>query len=348
MAPFDVFRQQDHVEQNMLTFEQAGYVGGFRDDERVELSGSVGFTPIGISEGDFGVDWGGERHLAMNFNRYVFPDPDIRSVSFFNGMTFFKEPLPGDVGGTIWSAVARPPAETRGMNVQALIRLENGTWLREDWTFFQHRQFCRDVAAERIQELIVITTNSVPERDYVTTSPANFEQGNRIMVNDMGCYRWEGSITQVEQSENGFHMELSVRDVAFERDHNQVGPLGGSWNINYVPIRGEVEWRVSGFQGECTLSGQGSAPVSNLHALATYNFWMDGPLHRGAQGTVSTTVKQEYRLNCPDSSELVEFTPAITFPLSTEVAKLQLGHEFTGTTIFSPFEVTWNLQAVRE
>lgn len=347
MAPFDFFRQQDHVEQNVLTFEQAGYIGGFRDDERVELGGSVGFTPIGISEGDFRVDWGGERHLAVNYNRYVFPDPEIRSVSFFNGMTYFKEPFQTQEGGTIWMAVPRPAEETRGMNVQALIRTADDTWLREDWTFYTHRQFCRDVAAERIQELIIITTNSVPERGYETHSPENFELGNRVWVSDVGCYRWEGSITQVEQS-TGFHMELTVRDVAFERDPNQVGPFGGSWNINYIPVRGEMEWRVSGFQGECTLSGQGTAPIQKSHSLFTYNYWVDGTFHRGAQGTVSTSVIQEYRQDCPDFSEMVEFTPGISFPLSVEPDQLPLGFEFAGHSSFYPIEVTWNLQAVRE
>ncbi len=354
-APFDFLRQLDGIQQDPDTFRDQGFgfYSSFRDhDERVELGGSVHYAEIGVSDGSFTVDWGGEDHLAMTYNSYLFTDPQIASVAVYNGMTFSVEDFDTGDGSKIWTFVPRPEEETRGLMVQALIKYTGQDWLLEDWTFYPYKNFCRDVTAERIEELIIITSNSVPEKGYKVSPPGPeiITDDTRVWVSDMGCNRWEGSLEQVETAESGFRMETKVTGLVLERDPSQASPpCCGGYNVNYLPVAGTLEWRASGTQGECSVSGSGTAPLEQHQSFFTYNYYHEGPHYRTAVGTVGTDVEQHYMLNCPDETFVYSFYPTITFPLSdTPVQVFEVGSSFFGTSHYPPYDVTWDIQAVQQ
>jgi hypothetical protein len=354
-APFDFFRQEDGVEYSPDAFADEGYgdLQTFRHhDEIVQFGGRVGDESIGVNESDFLVDWGPEWHLSFTYNSYKFPDPDVSSVAFYNGMTFSADLTEIEGFGKIWSPVSRPPEEVRGLTVQALIKYAGQDWQLEDWTFYPYKTFCRDVTSERIEELIIITANSVPELGYEVEPPSagSVAAGPRIWVSDVGCARWEGSMESVQTGEDGFRMEITANDLAIVRDPAQAGaPCCGGYNVNYVIADGELEWEVSGQVGDCTASGNGTAPIENLHVMSTYNYVPEGPVHRVAQGALNTNTEQHYSLDCPGEDVDEPFYPAITFPLSETLLEVDiLGSEFFGTTTLGPITVTWNLHAVKE
>lgn len=44
--------------------------------------------------------------------------------------------------------------------MEALIKIEGQPWTTEDWTRLPDREFCRSKPAERIEELVIIFSNS--------------------------------------------------------------------------------------------------------------------------------------------------------------------------------------------
>ncbi len=347
-APYDFFRQQDSVQQSPDAFADQGY-GSFatfrHHDEPVKLDSFVGYEQI-TNEGDFSPDWFGDEHLSMTYNSYLFPDPEVRSVAFYNGMTFSADQVETEAG-KLWQPMPRPAEEIRGLTVQALIKYVGQGWQLEDWTYYQYKNFCRDVTAERIEELIIITANSVPERNYQVQSPDN---GPKVWVSDMGCNRWQGSVRMEQTDPDGFHLTVEVPELVLERDPSEAGtPCCGGYIVNYLPVGGTLEWQADGMIGQCTVSGSGTAPLQQYHSFATFNYVPEGAYHRAAGGTVATDVEQQYSLDCPDFHDVLPFYPSITFPLSeTPVEVFEVGSSFFGTSRVDPVEVTWDLQAVRQ
>ncbi len=126
-------------------------------------------SPVTLPEG------GGEKkitmeadvpHLAARYYDFSFSDPQVSKVRYENADRFFTG------------------AEPRA-HVEALIKIEGQEWTTEDWTSLPEREFCRTKPDERIEELVIIFSNSEWEnRNHVldpgTPSPT-------LWFNDTPC-----------------------------------------------------------------------------------------------------------------------------------------------------------------
>jgi hypothetical protein len=110
------------------------------------------------------------RPLAAYYYHFVFPRDDVSSVTFYN--PFKSNPDPD-------------------AKVQVLVKM-GGAWQEpKDWTTTVRSQsFCRDRRAERIEELLIILTNSNwedPNHVLKAYSPM------RLVATNVGCWRWRGT-----------------------------------------------------------------------------------------------------------------------------------------------------------
>jgi uncharacterized protein (TIGR03437 family) len=109
-------------------------------------------------------------HLAARYFRFEFLDEDARSVAFTNPFRLESQPT---------------------ARVQALVKIENADWKFEDWTEDKVRAFCRDVKSERLEELVLIFTNSEWEdRNHKLKPP----EPPRLTVTNVGCWQWKGEV----------------------------------------------------------------------------------------------------------------------------------------------------------
>jgi hypothetical protein len=99
-----------------------------------------------------------------------------------------------------------------------------GQWRApEDWTADDAKYFCRDRVDERIEELVLIVSNSDPDPNAApVVLPANpaFE----LSASNVGCWKWQGSATRQIISDDGVQSgDNTARaiNLVFE-------PLGGT------------------------------------------------------------------------------------------------------------------------
>lgn len=104
---------------------------------------------------------------SMFFERLIFTDNTVSSVLVSNPI-----PLHGDVTRT---------------RLQTVMKI-NGQWRpAEDWTSDVTKFFCRDKQGERLEELILIVSNS----EGVTTLPAEYPL--MVSTSNVGCWKWQGT-----------------------------------------------------------------------------------------------------------------------------------------------------------
>jgi hypothetical protein len=105
-------------------------------------------------------------HLAALYYEFTFSDPEVNKVRFVNGDRFFSG--------------AEPRAK-----VQALIKIEGQGWTYEDWTDLPERKFCRTKPEERLEELIIIFSNSEWQDRLDVLDPGS--PGPSLVYNDQPC-----------------------------------------------------------------------------------------------------------------------------------------------------------------
>jgi hypothetical protein len=197
-------------------------------------------------------DSGLVEHVAMGMSRHVFVDPNVRSVLFDNM-------LQGVRGAHIW----------------ALLKV-GGQWQVEDWTDRRYPQYCRQLAGERLEELVILVTNSVfDDRDYVLDYPAAPGQYPMLYFTNVACGEWQGTITTLRgYADEGFeHWEATETNVTFVRAPERVGPDQGGMMTWKVQEGSTTRW--SGYESynEChTLPKQVDVPIqpdlSGLNVVA--------------------------------------------------------------------------------
>ncbi|MEW6684217.1 MAG: Ig-like domain-containing protein [Nitrospirota bacterium] len=115
-----------------------------------------------------------------------------------------------------------------------------GQWRTpEDWTADADKYFCRDKVGERLEELVLIVSNSDPDPNAApVTLPTNtpFE----LSASNVGCWKWQGSATRQIISDDGVQSsEYTARgtDLVFEPQGDTaaggvlfLAPIAGSAN----------------------------------------------------------------------------------------------------------------------
>jgi hypothetical protein len=306
--------------------------------------------------GEIEVRMGGSRDIAMQlkvdlprlsttYKHFNFTDDSARSIAFWNGATFnlkLEELLPIGIQYKPDTATAD---EKLGARVQALIKLRGQDWQVADWTNVPYMTFCRDMLSERIDELVLIISNSeFKNRDRKLQPPG---LAPVLFASNMGCYQWKGT-TSYTSNLSGLTTIITA-DATFTREATSQSPPFVTYKATGTGL-----WSVS---GECAGSGNFQIEPQNS-VLLTYNYTpTEGTFHRTYAGGGSSSPPG--RLTCRGGAT-VPFaggswltTPAQPFlPGIPETRFLYL--DATGTLMIDSYkplgggEWRWRLESQRQ
>jgi hypothetical protein len=162
-------------------------------------------------------------HMATSYRRFVFTDDRVHSVVFNNTLA-----------GVPHAAV------------QALAKI-NGQWHGPlDWTGRATNVFCRDIAAQHIEELVIIISNS----DWETKGKLQPASPPTLTAYTSGCPDFVGTASVVEH-DGSIVLTVNVSGLRFQYIKTE-GPLV-RYELTESPV---VTVRASGGTGGCTWSGE--------------------------------------------------------------------------------------------
>jgi hypothetical protein len=220
-------------------------------------------------------------HLAARYYHFSFKTDDARSIAFRNGSRFAHEDEPT-------------------AHVQALYKLEGEQNWRpyEDWTKLQSKAFCRDKKSERLQELLIIVSNSEWQDPAKVLDPGD---DPKVVMTNIGCWSWEGEATGTYINKGAWTM-VSTAKVTFERSRSP-GMVEG-YGENYHLVKGSMQWTMNGAIGDCIVKGgPTNVGLSQLIGdLSVDNDTASGPVQRGYSGSGSASTVFTYSVICPDST----------------------------------------------
>jgi hypothetical protein len=270
-------------------------------------------TISGVSEKKYYVlkpDDGSFQHLTAMYYDFIFTDNSARTVTFYNGINNKLTNKTGvmilDPNSTGYSYTSIPYDDFKEMNVQALIKINN-TWTREDWTIESQKFYCRDQKAQRIQELVLIVTNSNWDEDLPNFAPA--DANPTLMVSPVGCWQWKGTFDVNDPTDPGV-TNLLTGDVIFERNsYSWIGP-----DISYHVKSGNAHLHFSGTSSESnfTFAADGWVTLSETdgtNILDTYNLVTGGPHPKAywGNGTSNQEVAGKESCYCGDDGEYLTY-----------------------------------------
>ncbi|HMP43191.1 MAG TPA: hypothetical protein PKA05_22640 [Roseiflexaceae bacterium] len=211
---------------------------------RAKLAGEWQVDLAGMPSRSYVMD-GNVRYLASKSYRFTFPTSEVRSLLFLNPFA----------DGSWPTAV-----------VQALIKI-NGTWQEADWTTRAGQTYCRDLRAERVEELIITISNvEWADREH-TLAPHNQP---RLNVTNVACRGWqfEGDAKLLVAGNDQTADELLHVSAVFER-YRLPGDDGGARSGEMYQLReAQATWSHTGQGVFCAGSGQGAfVPAGGSNAL---------------------------------------------------------------------------------
>jgi hypothetical protein len=253
--------------------------------------------------------------LSIQYTWFTFGS-DARLVTFLNGLTYHldEEPintymgnLPIADGTRQYKFTAAADESIKGVKIQAYFKVQGDIeWQLEDWTGKQHVTFCRDAQAERLTDLVIITSNSSQDQ---TVSAAGTHE-TFLQVADIGCWRYGGtaSLNLSGFGENGSIVDDQILpNIAFERTDahpNIPYPIlrfkvaEGQWNRSYT-VQSE-----DGCYGSATLENSlgGASPFSIGNELYILYGAVEGSSARRYSGQANADQPITVHVACPDNS----------------------------------------------
>jgi hypothetical protein len=296
-APFDDYQAVDSLaEQALITVKK--YVQGITTKDKYLIE-------------PFGEDT--INHLTATYYDFVFSDATARTVAFYNGLSHKLSEGTGninflDTASIFYQTESQDLERYDGINVQALLKINN-TWTHEDWSDDSDRIYCRDRKSQRLQELVLIVTNS----NFKKTQPNYFftKAGlNPILqVSPTGCYQWSGTFSMADTSDPGITHTVTGNAV-FEADPDIFPPdvffhlkSGGAT----LTMTGESSDHINRYNVGASANFSSSDP-SSYNYIGTYNLVTGGP-HPNAyygNGQTNATVPGTSWYCCDEEGNWVE------------------------------------------
>lgn len=165
-------------------------------------------------------------HLAAKYYDFRFDDDNSRSFVFLNGFSYHMSSGPAAFDFLQTSQAYRWDISSNGntthtvpgASVRALVDI-GGDWEWRDWTDKPYVFFARDTTAERIQELVLVFSNSNTQSDI---TPGGLP--STIVFSNMGSWQYTGTWREVyHQTYNGYDVfnlneDITITDdLTFER-----------------------------------------------------------------------------------------------------------------------------------
>jgi hypothetical protein len=230
--------------------------------------------------------------LSARYYHFTFPDPAVRTVIFYDGVLqrLEKKVWNGDVQSGFTRYESSQIAYDRAPDAQVLVKI-GGKWKRSYWptssTWLPYtKTFCRDLASERIEELVVIYSNGSPDPKHIVQQVV---KQPRLFASNYACGGWDGTASAISGTESV--IEQTTVQASFRRYQ------GSFWDFR--PISGQAQWTISGDDGTCSYSGTAAWPVDPAAELFTFSDHLAGPAYRGFGGSIDGgggTV--EYLMTC--------------------------------------------------
>lgn len=275
--------------------------------------------------------------LSIHADYLKFTDINAASVLYLNPMSLFDFP---------------------NLKIQVMIK-QGGTWKpAEDWTKLSFKSYCRDLAAERVEEMVLIYTNS---DGTDSPAPVIFLQVPTVTVSNVGCAKWTGTAS-VETLYEGFPRGSSIASVAnltMERLRYPELPDGAPGQESFTNTSGVVSGSSSGL---CiTSSTQGSVSARDADLLIGLDNVVGGlssgaPAREILQGIGSSGLSTTNTFTCNGTVSVGnQFWSWMEIPVPGYSVSAD-GRTMTGNVVETapvgvpPFTKTvkWNLTAVRE
>jgi|KBSSwiStaDraftv2_1062776.scaffolds.fasta_scaffold02680_15 Bacterial Ig-like domain (group 2) len=226
---------------------------------------------------------------SILYEHLKFSDPSVHAVVFYN-------------------PIADRP-DNGPMKLEALKKI-GGKWQPpEDWTPRAFQTYCLDNQDERLEELLLIVSNSDANRASETPFVISNLSPMKQATSNVGCWQWFGSASVTTETAFGYTTVESmtgpfVRFRALSDDPND--KLVGL-DVFVADVTSRVTYSVSGpITGtSCTISGTGTAnpKVPGEGSMFVNYLTLDGPptpLERMAVGSGQTTVPGvSTTISCP-------------------------------------------------
>jgi hypothetical protein len=143
------------------------------------------------------------------------------------------------------------------VNVQAILKLRDGTTRIEDWSR-QQRVFCPRTPGQRPDELLLVVSNT----SLTQPSPSGAHNDLRLVATNVGCSRYRGSASgtsNVHGGDTNIDESWNATGLVYDRylDDNQIVP-----RFLFRLTAGSVTWSLTGTQYGCSLkAGPVTLPV---------------------------------------------------------------------------------------
>jgi hypothetical protein len=224
--------------------------------------------------------------LSATYKRYKFTDETVRTVAFWNGVTFKLdlEERSDEPFGVIYHSEDASADQKKGARVQALIKMAGQDWRKEDWTDVPYVAFCRDLFEERIEELVIIISNSeFEDRDRVLKTQGGLPV---LWTSNMSCWKWKGTV----RYDDGEGVTINT-DVTWTRTSAAAPPF-----VPYTAA-GTEKWASTGVSCE----GSGSLPIiPGISSLVSFNFVPSQSTYRRSYYGAGVDTR-EVETTCPAS-----------------------------------------------
>ena len=219
-------------------------------------------------------------HLSIRYYPFEFPDNTASSIAIYNGISRKLDLVTAEDYGDVFSS--RPlsgGATAKGAHLTVLVKID-GQWKKEELTDVPGATYCRDVKAERLEELMVIVSNSAV--DEPTEVYPHGEYSPLVFASRTGCGAWEGDADLTYRWGDAVVEKMKVASFRLEPMidgfYDEYTPLFRA----YTPVSGGFAWSVSGSNGSCSYSGAlGGSVTGGLSAFHLLPWVAGGVGYRG-------------------------------------------------------------------
>ena len=194
---------------------------------------------------------------SFYYEHLKFTDPTVHSALFFNPIA------------------ALPATHREFIKVQALTKI-GGQWNGPlDWTEEVHKQFCLDKKDERLEELIIIVSNSEANRGSEKPFELSDEFPMQVSTSNVGCWKWEGSSSTETLGTDGTAHKATATDVVWE----VLTVIPGI--IYFETTGGNATGSQTTPLGECSITSGGALRPITKHAIPDGRLDYSLDLHLG-------------------------------------------------------------------
>gem|GEM_PF-1582829 len=265
---------------------------------------------------------------SMFYEQLKFTDATVHTAIFTN-------PIAGDPNNQymkVWAA-----------------RKVGGAWQNpEDWTAEPTKAFCLDKKDERLEELLVIVSNSEinPQTEVPYRIPLRAPM--QVATTNVGCWNWQGTASLTTQTVDG-PVTVQSATATFDQVRSVAAGLPDAGvSLGYVTMgtftNSSASFSVSGTSATsgCTITGsatavmqtQANGPFTTTDGNIIVDFGLPDPLHRAVTGSGSTFIPGVAEtLACPGQTEVTTVDQSVqwlSLPTAVPPTISADGQSFTG------------------